>query len=43
VTGATAVGTNTQGQGVRCYTRGEIVDANNPANNRPAERVCVPI
>jgi hypothetical protein len=41
--GATAVGTTTQGENVRCYTRGAIVDANNPANNRPAERVCEPI
>jgi hypothetical protein len=32
-------GTNT-GSTVHCTTRGAIVDAQNPANNRPAETVC---
>jgi hypothetical protein len=36
-------GQNVTGSSVRCTTRGAIVDANNPANNRPAEKFCTPI
>lgn len=33
-------GTSVTGSSVHCTTVGEVVDANNPANNRPATTVC---